>query len=209
MHSGAEGCAGVDVEHHFLPIIRLYILPGRNHENIIDIELMKILLPVVDPVNVLCLIHGYGTLPDLAEESQLLELTLYIGKNLLHSGGFILQLKRAVLLFFHEEAQISDTVVLGTLRQNVDKHLLLLPCGEGDLVLDLRTLQTNIIKSADDNVLSLRHCLNSKLHPFHRFHRSFIHSIAGDMPPATCTHCFARILTRQTGSVKTAGEKSQ
>ena len=55
MHTGSKGCARIDMNDHFALIFRFHLLPGRNDENIIHIELMKILFPVVDPVLIFCL----------------------------------------------------------------------------------------------------------------------------------------------------------
>ena len=65
MHPGTERRAGIDMEHHFIGILRLDIFPGRDDQDVINIELMEILLPVIDPVNVLRLIHDDGTFSNI------------------------------------------------------------------------------------------------------------------------------------------------
>ena len=65
MHAGAECRAGIDMEHHFIGVFRFDIFPGRDDQDVINIELMEILFPVVDPVNVLCLIYYDGTFSDI------------------------------------------------------------------------------------------------------------------------------------------------
>ena len=53
MHSCSKCRTRINMDDHFILIGRLYILPGRDDEDIIHIELMKILLPVIDPVHIL------------------------------------------------------------------------------------------------------------------------------------------------------------
>ena len=65
MHTGAKGRTRINMNNHLVLILRLYLLPGRNDQNIIHIKLMEILLPVVNPVLILGLgraqwcIHPY------------------------------------------------------------------------------------------------------------------------------------------------------
>ena len=53
MHSGSKRCAGINMQNHLVLILRLHLFPGRNNQYIVNRELMKILLPVVDPVDIL------------------------------------------------------------------------------------------------------------------------------------------------------------
>ena len=55
MHSCSECSPRIDMDHHFITVFRLYFLPGWDDQNVIHIELMKILLPVIYPVHILCL----------------------------------------------------------------------------------------------------------------------------------------------------------
>ena len=67
MHTGAECSTGINMKHHFIGVFRFDIFPGRNDQDIINIKLMEILLPVVDPVNILGLVHDNGTFSDIHE----------------------------------------------------------------------------------------------------------------------------------------------
>ena len=40
MHTGSECCTRIDMNDHFALIFRFHLLPGRNDENIVHIELM-------------------------------------------------------------------------------------------------------------------------------------------------------------------------
>ena len=53
MHSGSERRTRINVNYHFSAVFRLYFLPGRNDQNVVYIELMEILFPVIHPVHVL------------------------------------------------------------------------------------------------------------------------------------------------------------
>ena len=54
---------GIDMHDHLAFIFRLYFFPGRNDQDIIHIELVKIFFPVIDPVLVLCLGFFYRPSP--------------------------------------------------------------------------------------------------------------------------------------------------
>ena len=69
MHTGSKGCSRVNVKDHFILILCLYFLPGGNDQNIIHIKLFKILFPVVDPVNILCLVNLNAALSDIQKSS--------------------------------------------------------------------------------------------------------------------------------------------
>lgn len=51
MHACPERSAGIYGSLDFIAVFFLYLFPGRDDENIIDVELVEILLPVVDPVH--------------------------------------------------------------------------------------------------------------------------------------------------------------
>ena len=167
MHTGSECGAGIDVEYHFFPVVRLDVLPGGDHKNIVDVELMEILLPVVDPVDILGLVDGHAAFTDVDEHAKLLQLILYTLQNRFHSGRLSRHLQTAVLLLLHEEAKVGYAVIRRSLGKNIHKHLLLLQCSQGNLVLDLRSLQTDIVECADNNIFRLCHCLDLKFHPLH------------------------------------------
>ena len=45
MHTRSKGCARIDMDDHFIPVFRLYFLPGRDDQNVVHIELFEILFP--------------------------------------------------------------------------------------------------------------------------------------------------------------------
>jgi len=81
MHSCSKCRTRINMDDHFILIGRLYILPGRDDEDIIHIELMKILLPVIHPVYILCL--GFFNLAgsDIYISRHLLQFFLHICQN--------------------------------------------------------------------------------------------------------------------------------
>ena len=83
MHSCTKCCTWINMDHHLIFIRRLHIFPGWNNQNIIHIELMKILLPVIHPVYILCL--GFFNLAgsDIYISRHLLQFFLHICQNFL------------------------------------------------------------------------------------------------------------------------------
>ena len=65
---------------------------------------MKILLPVIDPIDVLRLVHDNSSLTDLAEGAQILKLPLHVFQYGLPRALLAVYQKASVLLFLHEEA---------------------------------------------------------------------------------------------------------
>ena len=70
MHARSERGSRVNMDDHAVPVFLLYFLPGGNDQNIIHVKLFEILFPVVDPVLVLCLGCGDGTLTDIHEIAE-------------------------------------------------------------------------------------------------------------------------------------------
>ena len=167
MHSRSESGAGVYVQHRPVLVLRLNILPGRDHQNIVYIKLMKILLPVIDPVQIFRLLHCDRAFTNLAEPAQLLQFPLYILQNRCFIGLFPQNLQTAILLLLHKKAQISNAVVFLALRKNIHEHLLLLQGSQGNLVLDLSPFQAYVVQRTDDNVFGVRYCFYFEFFPFH------------------------------------------
>ena len=142
MHTGSKGSARIDMNDHFALIFRFHLLPGRNDENIIHIELMKILFPVVDPVLIFCFGSRDRALTDIHKVSEIIQLCLYPLKKF-----------RLIRILFHIEIQISDAVILGTFRQDIHKHLLLIGFSQRNLVLDLNAFHTCFCQRGDHNIL--------------------------------------------------------
>ena len=106
MHTGAEGCAGIDMEYERGLLIRdLRLLPGGDSQDIVDPELVEVLLPVVDPVQVLCLFNGDGSLADIGEGAQHCHFLQNVGFHFIGRPGLIVYQNAPVLCLFQEEAQ--------------------------------------------------------------------------------------------------------
>ena len=106
MHAGAESCAGIDVEdQRGLLICDLRLLPGGNGQNIVDPELMEVLLPVVDPVQVLGFFNGDGPLADIGVGAQHGQFLQNVGFHLIGRPGLVVYEHMSVLCLFQKEAQ--------------------------------------------------------------------------------------------------------
>ena len=114
MHTRAKSGARVNMDHRAALILRSDLLPGRNDQQIVHVKLLEILLPVVDPVLILCLRRRNAGLSDIHELAQLLQRLLHPGKDRIHVR-ILLQIK----------VQVSNAVIVRRIRQNVHKHLLL------------------------------------------------------------------------------------
>ena len=68
MHSGSKCRTGINMQNHLVLIRFLHLFPGRNDQYIINRELMKILLPVVDPVDVFRFFNGNRAFSDIQIE---------------------------------------------------------------------------------------------------------------------------------------------
>ena len=53
------------MEHQPALILWLCLFPGRNDQNIIYGKLVEILLPVVNPVDILSFVHADGSFSDI------------------------------------------------------------------------------------------------------------------------------------------------
>ena len=115
-----------------------------SQEDIIHIKLVKILLPVVDPVLVLGLAFRDRALPDVREHPQGVQLLAHTPEH-----------RPAVRVLIQIEAQVRDPVVRRSVRQDVHKHLLFIRLGKRNLVLDLDALHPGIRQGADHEILRL------------------------------------------------------
>ena len=173
MHTRAECRAGVNVKYKarlFLPVSLFRLLPGRDAENIIDPELVKILFPVVDPVLVLRLVHGDRSVPDnIGITPELIEalrdsLPDFLGFSL----ASVRHLQRSVFVFLYVKTQNGSAVIGSRRRADIDKHLLFLCSREGNIVLDLGPLKADIFQLADDDVFRIDCRADSETHPLHK-----------------------------------------
>ena len=82
MHTGSERRARINVQDHLSLILRFDFLPGRNYQKIVDVKLMEILLPIVDPVDILGFIYRNAAFPDLTEHAQTIQLFLHLFADL-------------------------------------------------------------------------------------------------------------------------------
>ena len=129
MHSRPKRGSRIDMDHQFILILRFHLLPGRDHQDIIYIELMEILLPVIHPVYVLGLGFLNRTFADVQVTSHLFQFVPDTHQD-----------RTFILLFFQIEGQICLPVILRNVRQDVYEHLLLVFLRKRDPVLDLYSL---------------------------------------------------------------------
>ena len=167
MHPRPEGRTRINMKDHLVLIRFLHLFPGRDNKEIINIKLVKILLPVIDPVDILRLVHGNASFSDVAEYPQLLQLPAHIFHDGLLVRLFAVYQKMPVLCFLHEKAEPRNPVILRPIGQDVHEHLLLFRGCQRHLILDLRPFQANIIKGADNYVLRIRYCFYPEFFPFH------------------------------------------
>ena len=147
MHPRAERGSRINMDDQLVLVLRLYILPGRDDQDIIHIELMEILLPVIYPVHILCLRFFDQALAYIHIGGHFLKLPAHVREDLL-----------LIFLRLQIKAQISHPVVCFHLREDIHKHLLLVRLGKGDLILDLHPLYPQIHEHAADDILCLCRC---------------------------------------------------
>ena len=172
MHSRPEGCSRIDMKDHFPLILLLYRFPGRDHEQIVNIKLVKVLFPVINPVNILRLLHLDASFADITERTKFFQLLPYTRHYRLFVRILSVYLQPAVLCFLHKKTEPGDAVILRPVRKDIHEHLLLLRRCERHLVLYLRPLQANIIKGAYNNIFRFGHRLDLKFFPLHFIIRS-------------------------------------
>ena len=168
VHAGSERRAGVDVKHQRgLLIGDLRLLPGWDRQNVLDPELVKILLPVVDPVQVLGLLDRDRSLSDIAIGSELRQLLLDRGLDLLRGLQLAVHKDMAVLRLLQEETEYRRPVILSRFGQDVDEHLLLLRRCKRHVILDLRAVQPYVLHRTDQNIFRIHFRAHSETHPLH------------------------------------------
>ena len=104
MHSCSEGSARINMQYQLILVRGLYILPGRDHQDIINVELMEVLLPVVDPIDILCLIYSHAAFSDIHKLLQIFQLLFYGSQYAFHICALSVYLQAAILLLFYKEA---------------------------------------------------------------------------------------------------------
>ena len=65
MHTRTESSTRINVQNLLIPVCFAHLFPGRNDQQVIYGKLVKILLPIIDPVNIHCLIQRDGACPDI------------------------------------------------------------------------------------------------------------------------------------------------
>ena len=155
------------MNNHLILIFLFHLFPGRNDQDIIHIKLLKILLPVINPVNIFCLIHENTSFSNLTEHSETIQLFPHRCENFLLCRRRSIQHKSALFIFFHKKTEIGNSIILRTFRKDIHKHLLFLHSRQRNLVFNLGSFQSNIIKRTDNNIFCLCYCLYLKFLPFH------------------------------------------
>ena len=173
MHAGPESCSGIDVEDQpgllLMSVLhdRFGFFPGRNHKYIINPELMEVLFPVVDPVDILCLVNGDGSLTQICKGADLLDLCQDLLPDLFRCAFCIIYDEVSVFCLLQEKAEDSSAVIGRSLRQDIHKHLLFFRGCKRHIVLDLGSVQPYILHKADQYILCVRFGADSESHPFH------------------------------------------
>ena len=157
MHAGAEGRSGVNVKNHLVPVLILHLLPGRNDQNIINVELFKVLFPVIDPVRVLGLGNFQRSRADVAELAQFIQCPADLPHDSVH----------IILLRIQIEIQPGDPVICLRNRGDVHEHLCLFRFGERGFILNLRPLYAAVIQRRYHDILRALQCFQTELFPLH------------------------------------------
>ncbi len=184
MHACSKSRARIDMQYFLVCILRPHRLPRRDHKQIVYVELVKILFPVVDPVNVFRLRHRHRAFPYLHKKPQSVQLFFDLFHDSIPVCRHTIHFQTAVFFLFYKKAQISYAVILRSFRQDIYEHLLLLQRRQWNLILDLRAFQSDIIESAYDDIFRLRNCLDPEFCPFHTDIHAFL-SVCCDLslPP--------------------------
>ena len=148
MHSRSECSSRIDMHDHLAFIFRLYFFPGRNDQDIIHIELVKIFFPVIDPVHILCLGFFYRSFT-----------YFHIGTHIFQFIFHSFQKTFFIFIFFQIETDICDAVIDSCLRKDINKHLLFFRLCHRNLILNLDSLYTKVHQHTTDNVFCLGCCL--------------------------------------------------
>ena len=92
MHTCSERCTRINVNDHLVAVLWLYIFPGWDYKNVVYIELMEVLLPVVDPVYIFRLRFLDGALPNIKKCAHIFQFFSHVHKNRRHIF-FLIQIK--------------------------------------------------------------------------------------------------------------------
>ena len=157
MHTGSKSSTRINVKDHFILIFCLYFFPGRYDQDIIYIELMEILFPVVDPVLIFCLGFFDGSFSDVHKISQVVQCFTDIFEDCFF-----------ICIFFQIEVQIGNAIIRRSLRHNVYKHLCFIFFCQRLLVLNFHTFNSNFSKCADHDIFGFCFRFYCKTVPLHR-----------------------------------------
>ena len=139
MLARAERCSRIDLNEKLVLVFLRNLLPGRLDQDIIHGKRLEILFPVVDPVLILCFTLGDGPLSQIRKHGKVI-------KSLIHT----LQDAGDVLAVVEIEADKRHTLVRRQLRKDIDEHPLRLLRRKRNIVLDLDSLDSDLIKHAAD-----------------------------------------------------------
>ena len=106
---------------------------------------LKVLFPVVDPVLILCLARRDNPGSQIREQGELIQPLLHLFKDLLH-----------IRIIIQVKAYLGDPLIRGQFREDIDKHPLCLLLSQGNIVLDLDSFYSNVIKHAAHQVHRFR-----------------------------------------------------
>ena len=125
---------------------------------------MEELFPVVNPVLVLSLGCLNGSFSDIHAPAR----------DFLQALSYLVQHFLLIRIRLQIKADIGHAVVRRSLRQNIHEHLLLFSLGQGNLVLDLNSLDSHILHHTADEIFCLRPGLQCVFIPFHKMHLSYL-----------------------------------
>ena len=156
MHTRSKGCARIDMDDHFIPVFRLYFLPGRDDQNVVHIELFEILFPVVDPVLILRLGFCKRAGAQIGKRLQFFQRLFDFHHH-----------RRDIIILIEIKTYLRHALIRRKLRQNVDEHSLRLFLGQRDIILNLNALDAEFIQCVADEIHRLCGGRQRKFLPFH------------------------------------------
>ena len=168
VHAGPECRTGIDMKDKRRLFVRDFrLLPRGNRKNVVDPELMEILLPVVDPVQILGLLYSDCSIADVAIGPHLRKLLFDRSLDFFRCPGLIVYEDMPILSLLKEEAQDCCPVIFTCFGQDVHEHLLLLRRREWYMILNLCAIEADVLHGADHDVFRINICTHLKTHPFH------------------------------------------
>ena len=96
---GSESCSRINVQYLLILIFRFHFFPGRDNQQIIYIELVEILLPVIDPVNIFCFRYHNRAFSNIQEGFQILQLSLHTCHYRICIYGLSKKLHRSIFFY--------------------------------------------------------------------------------------------------------------